>query len=96
MDGGGIAIRHETSLHPRAVPPRVAAGRRQRAAGHAPPALTSKINIGVRHVLALYSVLAIVAAYAAVALWKRSGVATAALLDWFFVAGIVAHPAYLP
>jgi hypothetical protein len=60
------------------------------------PALTSRINIGIRHVLPLYPVLAIVAAYAAVALWKKSRAAAVLLLGWFFVAGIVAHPDYLP
>ncbi|HYC90805.1 MAG TPA: glycosyltransferase family 39 protein [Thermoanaerobaculia bacterium] len=60
------------------------------------PALTSKINIGVRHVLPLYPVLAIVAGYAAVVLWKKSRVATVVLAGWFFVAGALAHPDYLP
>jgi hypothetical protein len=60
------------------------------------PALTSRINIGIRHVLPLYPVLAIIAAYAAVTLWKKSRAATVVLLGWFFVAGIVAHPDYLP
>jgi hypothetical protein len=60
------------------------------------PALTSKINIGVRHVLPLYPVLAILAAYAAVALWRRSRAATVLLLGWFFVATAIAHPDYLP
>jgi 4-amino-4-deoxy-L-arabinose transferase-like glycosyltransferase len=74
---------------------------RRRAVAYVPlvmllPALTSRINIGVRHVLPLYPVLAIVAAYAAVVLWKKSRVATAVLLGWFFVAGIAAHPDYLP
>ncbi|HEX6096427.1 MAG TPA: hypothetical protein VF432_08905 [Thermoanaerobaculia bacterium] len=60
------------------------------------PALTSRINIGVRHVLPLYPVLAILAAYAAVALWRRSRPATVVLLGWFFVATAIAHPDYLP
>ena len=75
--------------------------RRRRAIAYVPlvmllPALTSKINIGVRHVLPLYPVLAIVAAYAAVVLWKKSRPATVVLLGWFFVAGALAHPDYLP
>jgi hypothetical protein len=74
---------------------------RRRAIAYLPlllllPALTSKINIGVRHVLPLYPLLAIVAAYAAVALWRRSRVATVVLLGWYFVATAAAHPDYLP
>ena len=74
---------------------------RKRAIAYVPllmlvPALTSKINIGVRHVLPLYPVLAIVAAYAAVVLWRKSRVAAIVLAGWFFVAGALAHPDYLP
>jgi hypothetical protein len=58
--------------------------------------MTSRINIGVRHVLPLYPILAIVAAVAVIALWRRSRVATIVLTGWFFVAGAVAHPDYLP
>lgn len=60
------------------------------------PALTSKINIGVRHVLPLYPLLAILAGYAAVVLWRRSRVATIVLLAWYFLATTAAHPDYLP
>jgi len=74
---------------------------RRRAIAYVPlvillPALTSRINIGVRHVLPLYPLLAIVAAYAAVALWRRSRPAAVVLVGWFLVAGTLAHPDYLP
>jgi len=74
---------------------------RRRAIAYVPllmllPAMASRINIGVRHVLPLYPILAIVAAYACVALWKRSRTATIVLAGWFFLAGALAHPDYLP
>lgn len=59
-------------------------------------AMTSRINIGVRHVLPVYPVLAIIAACATLALWRRSRAAAVILAGWFFVAGAVAHPDYLP
>lgn len=74
---------------------------RRRAVAYVPllmlvAALTSRINIGVRHILPLYPLLAIVAAYAAVALWRKSRPAAVILLGWYFVAGAIAHPDYLP
>nr|MDQ3283755.1 glycosyltransferase family 39 protein [Acidobacteriota bacterium] len=57
--------------------------------------MTSRINIGVRHVLPLYPFLTIAAAVAAVALWRRSRAVTAILLAWYFIGTAIAHPNYL-
>jgi hypothetical protein len=64
-------------------------------------AMTSGINIGVRHILPLYAPLAIVAAYGTVEIWKRSRDAFGrasllALLAWLFIGVAVKHPDYLP
>ncbi len=58
-------------------------------------AMTTRINIGVRHILPMYPLLAIAAAVAVVVLWKRSKAVTAALLLWFFLVTALAHPNYL-
>ncbi|HYC58979.1 MAG TPA: glycosyltransferase family 39 protein [Thermoanaerobaculia bacterium] len=63
-------------------------------------AMTSSINIGVRHILPMYAPLAIVAAYAAVEIWSRSRdafgrTALAAILVWLFGGIGLAHPDYL-
>ena len=61
-------------------------------------AMTSRINIGVRHILPMYPLLAISAAFAAVALWQRTHVhkiAVALLLIWHFITTSMAHPDYL-
>lgn len=63
-------------------------------------AMTSRINIGVRHVLPIYVPASIIAAVAVSEIWKRatsvfSRAALAALLAWL-VAGVVrAHPDHL-
>lgn len=55
-------------------------------------AMTSSINIGVRHILPLYPLFAICAAHAATRLPRLwSG----ALLAWFLVSTTLAHPDYL-
>lgn len=59
------------------------------------PALTTGINIGVRHVLPLYPLLTISAAHAAAVLWRRSRPAAIVLLGWYFVATSLAHPDYI-
>lgn len=62
------------------------------------PAVTSKINIGVRHILPIYPFLCITAAVAAMAMWRSRRVARAtvcALLVWYFAATSLAHPDYL-
>jgi hypothetical protein len=58
-------------------------------------AMTSEINIGIRHVLPIYAPLAIAAAAAILAL-PRVRIASAALVLWLFVDGVAAHPDYLP
>ena len=58
-------------------------------------AMTSHINIGVRHVLPIYGPLAICAA-AAVIEWRRLRAVSAVLVLWLFVDGVRAHPDYLP
>jgi hypothetical protein len=58
-------------------------------------AMTSHINIGVRHVLPVYAPLAIAAAAAILAL-PRFRIASAVLVLWLFVSGVTAHPDYLP
>lgn len=63
-------------------------------------AMTSSINIGIRHILPLYVPLSVVAAYAALDIFNRSRdtfgrLAFAALLAWFFGGAALAHPDYL-
>lgn len=58
-------------------------------------AMTSGINIGVRHILPMYPFLAMCAAYAAVAWWRRAKWIVVVLLAWFFVATSIVHPDYL-
>jgi 4-amino-4-deoxy-L-arabinose transferase-like glycosyltransferase len=62
--------------------------------------LTSNINIGIRHVLIVYPLLAFPAAYGAVQ-WLRFGravqrVAAGGLLLWIMGSSAAAHPDYLP
>jgi 4-amino-4-deoxy-L-arabinose transferase-like glycosyltransferase len=59
------------------------------------PTLTTGINIGVRHVLPLYPLLTIAAAFAVVKLWQRWRVAIILLLCWFFITTALAHPDYM-
>jgi len=58
-------------------------------------AMTSHINIGVRHVLPIYAPLAIAAAYA-VAELRRIRIASMALIAWMLISVAAAHPDYLP
>jgi hypothetical protein len=57
--------------------------------------MASGINIGVRHVLAVFPLLTICAAAGVVALWRRSRAAVIVLLAWYFVATALAHPDYM-
>lgn len=59
------------------------------------PALPSGINIGVRHILPLYPLLTIAAAFAVVSLWSRFRLVMAILLAWYFIASAFAHPDYM-
>lgn len=58
-------------------------------------AMTSHINIGVRHVLPVYAPLAIAAAYAVVSL-LRVRILSLALVAWMLISVAAAHPDYLP
>jgi hypothetical protein len=64
-------------------------------------ALPSRINIGLRHVLPIYPLMAVMAGAGAVALWRWRAVqwmgppATALLLGWHLAAGLRVHPDYL-
>jgi hypothetical protein len=60
-------------------------------------AMTSSLNIGIRHILPMYAPLAVVAAYAAVEIWTRargafSRVALIGLVAWLFAGTAAAHP----
>jgi 4-amino-4-deoxy-L-arabinose transferase-like glycosyltransferase len=64
-------------------------------------ASTSTINIGVRHILPLFALLSIVAAYAVLDVWNKardafSRAAVVGLLAWLVAGVAVAHPDYLP
>jgi 4-amino-4-deoxy-L-arabinose transferase-like glycosyltransferase len=59
--------------------------------------VTSRINIGVRHILPIYVPLSILAALAIHALWfTRGRVIIVALCGWLVVGSALAHPDYLP
>lgn len=65
------------------------------------PAITSKVNIGVRHILPIYAGFSIVAAIAAVELPRRAqvrrwgGPVVATLMIWLAVSSAAHHPDYL-
>jgi hypothetical protein len=62
-------------------------------------AMSSRINIGIRHILPLYVPLSMLAAYGAVELWRlhrASRVAVAAAMLWLVVTTVRAHPDHLP
>ena len=71
------------------------------SAGILIPAITSKVNIGVRHILPIYAGFSIVAAIAVADLVRRAqtrrwaGLAAAALVAWIVVSGAAQHPNYL-
>ena len=58
-------------------------------------AMTSHLNIGVRHVLPIYAPLAVAAAFAVLSLWHLR-VFTGALIAWMVISVAIAHPDYLP
>jgi hypothetical protein len=62
-------------------------------------AMSSRINIGVRHVLPIYPLLAILAAFGLGALWRATGrlpvAAAVGLAIWLFVIPVAASPDYL-
>jgi Dolichyl-phosphate-mannose-protein mannosyltransferase len=63
--------------------------------------MRSSLNLGVRHVLAVYAPLSIIAAVAVIEIWRTSSdlfgrLALAGLLVWLFAGTAIAHPDYLP
>jgi hypothetical protein len=62
------------------------------------PAMTSPINIGVRHILPIYPLLSILAGYAVVEMMRRRAATLllVPLLAWQLVSVAGAHPDYLP
>lgn len=61
-------------------------------------AMCSRINIGVRHIMAIYVPLSILAAFAVVELWRHrvARVAVAGALAWLLAGSALAHPDYIP
>jgi hypothetical protein len=62
------------------------------------PAMVAGINIGVRHILPIYPLMAIASAFAVQSLWSgRPGrrIAVVLLLAWQLVSTTMAHPDYL-
>lgn len=57
-------------------------------------AMSTDINIGIRHILPLYPMLAIIAAYGIAALW-RERLFVVAMLAWLVIGTSLAHPDYL-
>ncbi len=60
-------------------------------------AMSTPINIGIRHLLPIYAPLAILAAAGAQRLWeRRHRVTVAVLCGWMFVGTLISHPDYIP
>src|SRR6185369_408854 len=61
--------------------------------------MPSHINVGVRHVVPLYAMFAIVAAYGVTTAWSERALfgrtALATICAWLVIAGAMAHPDYL-
>jgi hypothetical protein len=69
------------------------------AAGIVAVSFFSRINIGVRHILPIYTALAILAAVGLVNLVESAGKrrwAAAVLLGWLSLSSLLSHPDYLP
>ena len=58
--------------------------------------MTTRINIGVRHLLPMYIPLSIVAGYALFALRQRLRIAAVVAAGWLLIGSALAHPDYLP
>src|SRR4051794_269538 len=58
-------------------------------------AMTSHINIGIRHLLPIYAPIAVAAAFAVVEL-RRFRTVSIALIAWLLIGVGIAHPDYLP
>ncbi len=62
-------------------------------------AMSSRINIGVRHILPIYVPLSVIAGAAVVELWRANRaarVAVASMLLWLVASSALAHPDYIP
>lgn len=59
-------------------------------------AMSSRINIGIRHILPIYVPLSLIAGYAVAELWRRYRVVVGAALVWLFSSSALAHPDYIP
>jgi len=59
------------------------------------PAMTSHVNIGVRHILPIYLGFSITAAVGLVHLLERVKAAAVVLVLWMAISGALAHPDYL-
>jgi len=64
--------------------------------------MTANINIGIRHILPIYPLLAMIAGYGTVWLWTSyqfqiiSRFAVCLLMGWIVMSSVMAHPDYLP
>ncbi len=68
------------------------------AAGIVAVAMSSHINIGLRHILPMYPALAVLGGAAAVRLWEGSrwkAILSAVLLLWMAASSLLSHPDYL-
>jgi len=59
-------------------------------------AMCSRINIGVRHILAVYIPLSMIAGYGVVELWRTTRIAVGVAMLWLIVSSVRAHPDYIP
>ena len=60
-------------------------------------AMSTPINIGIRHLLPIYAPLAILAAAGAQRLWeRRPRVVVVVLCAWMFAGTLISHPDYIP
>jgi hypothetical protein len=58
-------------------------------------AMASRINLGVRHVLPIYPLLAIAGGIALIEMWQRRRVLAVILGAWIAVSSLLAHPNYI-
>jgi len=58
-------------------------------------AMSARINLGVRHVLPIYPLLAIAGGIALIDLWQRRRVIAVLLTAWIAVSSLLAHPDYI-
>jgi hypothetical protein len=58
-------------------------------------AMAARINLGVRHVLPIYPLLAIAGGIALIDLWQRRRVIAVLLTAWIAVSSLLAHPDYI-